>query len=163
MRRARAGRGVIVAAAILLASCAHRSQIWFVPNIGSPDMADLFAKPDEWPQARSRVDVFGFYAWQLAPDASCPRCGPNRLANLTRAQAFARLHDWDMRISVEAPALKPYDCEAAEGAALASSALRNLAGSGATPAYLAMDEPLFSGERCGLNDGESAARTVRYM
>ncbi len=39
----------------------RQNQIWFTPNVGSVDMLDLFNNPEQWPTARSQVDVFKFY------------------------------------------------------------------------------------------------------
>src|SRR5581483_5242288 len=118
-------------------------QVWLVPNAGS-DVGDLFTRPDDWPHARRQIDVFGFYSGQLE-GAPCAICGPNDLAALREAGAFARLTDGKIAIDVEASAIKPDDCDATANAALAAAALHNVIAAGGRPAYLSMDEPLLSG------------------
>lgn len=64
--------------ALGLGACAPRRQVWFTPSIGSPDMVELFTRPEAWPKARGRIDVFKFYAAQVLDDAvACPACGPS--------------------------------------------------------------------------------------
>jgi hypothetical protein len=149
---------------LTLTGCAHSPQVWFTPNIGSPDMLDLFEHPEEWPKARSEIQVFGFYAGQLVPDElACPNCGPNRIENLRRVSAFARLAQWGISTYIEAPAVKPWDCTAETPAVFTRDALRAASEGGGAVHYVAMDEPLLGGDSCGLTMNETARRTAAYV
>lgn len=61
-------------------------------------MLDLFTSPEQWVEARSRVDVFKFYSGQVGSDGwSCDVnpsqvCGDNYLQNFIDVQAFSKLH-----------------------------------------------------------------------
>lgn len=56
------GLGLVCALVAPLAACAPEKEVWFTPNIGSPDMLDLFTRPEQWSRARSQVRVFKFKA-----------------------------------------------------------------------------------------------------
>ena len=70
-------------------------------HAGSPDMIELFTRPDLWTGARRATDVFKFYERPLLADTSadCPECGRNiypasiellalRLGAVEKAAAF---------------------------------------------------------------------------
>jgi hypothetical protein len=147
-----------------LGACAPAPQVWFAPNLGSPDLVDLFTRPEAWPRARARIDVFKFYAAQLLdPEVACDACGPNRAAALARAQAFGRLHEWRIDVAIEVGAIKSWDCRAEITAPLARAAAQRVRELGGNVRYLALDEPLFGGLQCGLDSQESARRTAAFV
>lgn len=154
---------LIVAAAALLAGCERRPETWFRPNIGSTDMLELFTHPEAWARARDEVDVFGFYAAQVASSAPCPQCGPNRLENFSEAGAFTRLREWGLPVDIEVPAIKPGDCAAASNTMLTLDAIRSLRVRGVPPRHVSMDEPLFAAISCGLPDEIAVARTAAFV
>lgn len=147
-----------------LCACAREKHAWFTPNLGSPDMLDLFTRPEQWPKARAEVQVFKFYSAQLlAEEVPCPACGPNQLANLANVGAFSKLGDWGIGIGIEVAALKSWGCRAETTSVLASEAIRRVQSSGGAVRYLAMDEPLLGGETCGYTLERSAAETAAFV
>ena len=138
--------------------------MWLGPNIGSSDLLGLFTRPEAWPTARARIDVFKFYAAQVLDDVvACPACGPNRLSALQRACAFDRLREWRIGIAIEVGALKGWDCRAEITSPLALEAVRRVRSAGAAVRYLALDEPLLGGSECGLDPEESLRRTTIFI
>src|SRR5262249_59898736 len=82
------------------------------PNVGSPDMIELFTHPEQWSRARRSISVFKFYQGTLRADshADCPECGRNILPELVRVDAFNKLNSWGVSIGIEVGALKPWGC-----------------------------------------------------
>lgn len=137
--------------------------MWFTPNIGSPDLVDLFTRPEAWPEARARIDVFKFYAAQVLEDVVCQACGPNRLSELERVGAFARLREWEIAAAIEVGAIKSWDCGTQITTRLALEAARRVRAGGGRLRYLALDEPLLGGSECGLAPEESLRRTAAFV
>jgi hypothetical protein len=52
---------------------------WFAPNLGSPDLLELFTQPPLWTRSRGQIGVFQFYERQLLANA-CLECGRNLLS-----------------------------------------------------------------------------------
>src|SRR5579872_3355626 len=104
--------------------------VWFTPNVGSPDLLQLFTAPDGWPRARRVVGVFKFYGQQLASTepAQCPTCGDNILPRLAEAGAFDRLAEWGMRAGMEFGAVKPQTCDGQAAAQAAAGVIDLVAG-----------------------------------
>jgi hypothetical protein len=148
-----------------LLACGPEKEVWFAPNIGSPDMLDLFTRPEEWPRARAQVRVFKFYEQQLlAPaDVGCEACGPNVLPGLEGVGAFARLSGWGISVAVEAGAVKEWGCTADATAPLALRAVTSVESRGARVDSLAMDEPILGGEACSVSLPETADRTAEFV
>jgi hypothetical protein len=147
----------------LFGACAPSRQVWFTPNIGSPDLADLFTRPEAWSVARGRIDVFKFYAAQLIDDGVvCAACGPNRPGALERAGAIARLGEWRIAVAIEAGAVKAWDCRAELTTPVALAAGRRVRALGGQVRYVALDEPLLGGAQCGLGPEESLRRTTAF-
>ncbi len=136
-----------------------QDQIWFTPNIGSVDMLDLFASPEQWATARSHTQVFKFYMTQVGSGGwSCTvlphaNCGGNHLQNLIANDAFAKLESWGIEIAIESffagpiASVDPIVCTSAEevfNLTLDGTAnvINNVHASGGTVRYLAMDEPI---------------------
>jgi hypothetical protein len=145
-------------------------RIWFCPDPGTLDFVDLFSHPEEWPRARSEINVFKFYQQHtLVPPPDT--VGPNSYDALVAAGAFRQLTSWGIKIAMEAGAVKEFYCTADASGMAASiqstlGSLAAVASAGGTVAYLAMDEPWVSGRsaRCGGPALEpTAARVATYM
>jgi len=160
-------QGLVSLAALLAlagAGCGSPRLVWFTPDLASEDMAGLFTHPERWPLARSRVDVFKFYAQQLAlTPEECPECGPNTFARLAAASAFSRLAEWRVAIGVELPVVKAQSCGADQAVLLLQRAVANLRSQGRSILYLAMDEPYLSGAPCGYDADRTASEVARFV
>ena len=141
---------------------------WFAPNMGSRDYAELFTKPEQWSVARSRINVFKFYT-QNVLDYPCPICGDNTLNTFVEVQAFQRLTDWGIAISVEVGAVKEWGCTGTEEFRVAKTVIQNIQANGGTVAFLDMDEPYIGGElvangkTCGYTMEQSADVTSQFI
>jgi len=158
----RACLAAALAAVLAQGGCSQKSQqVWFAPNLASPDMVGLFSEPQAWSTARNSTDVFKFYEQQLlfARPADCPSCGPNLLPAFEQAQAFAQLGSWGIAIAVEVGVIKGQSCSPEANAALALAAIRNVEQRGGSVRYLAMDEPLLGAGDCAIGL-EQAAKNV---
>ncbi len=142
--------------------------VWFAPNMGSHDYPELFTKPDQWSQARSRINVIKFYT-QNVIDAPCIICGTNTLNAFTKVQAFQKLNDWGTAIAIEVGAVKHYGCTGFEEFRGANAAIQNVQANGGTVSILDMDEPYIGGEAvvngqtCGFTMEQSATVTSRFI
>ena len=161
--RARARILVLCLVAGIDTSCTPRRQVWFTPNIGSPDMLDLFVRPEKWELARSQVDVFKFYSEQLTGAAECAVCGKNTLENLTRVQAIPKLRAWRLALAAEVPVVKPGACDIAASVTLAGQLIENVAARGGVVAFLAMDEPFASSATCGYTPADAAQQVALFI
>jgi len=121
-------------------------EVWVSPNIGSRDFLDLFSNPDAWPKARSKATAIGFYAGNLV-DEPCDLCGDNTLRNflsVVPGGAFRWLTDHRLKVAIEAPSVKPWDCTAALPGTQTLAALGNVTANGGRAAFVAMDGPFVS-------------------
>ena len=142
------------------ACAASRSAIWFSPDGETPDFVELFTKPDLWAKARGRIDVFKF-----GPNRIDSLAGPkqNSFTDLTNANAFQRLKEWGIRIAIEAPAIKEWDCTGVQAAKVTARYIKDLRKVGGLVDFVAMDEPLVSGTgRCHLTVEQIAAKAATY-
>ncbi len=133
-------------------------QVWFTPNMGSTDFLKLFSRPNQWADARAKIDVFKFYTGHIANGGeSCKgtvRGGSNYLENIIKTRAFSKLKKWNIDIAIES--LYPFPVRSggdppkimtgkeAVGYATAVSKelIRNVQSNGGTVRYLVMDEPI---------------------
>lgn len=142
--------------------------VWFAPNMGSSDFAELFTRPEQWTRARTRVDVLKFYTQNLLDDP-CSICGDNILPRFVDVDAFRTLASMGIAIAVEVPAVKEWGCTSDATFGVTQIAIRNVETHGGQVALLAMDEPLFggqlvaNGQSCGYQMEQSAAQTAAYM
>jgi len=83
--------------------------VWYAPNMGSRDYAELFTNPEQWDAARARIDVFQFFS-QNVLDAPCAICGDNTLHTFVQAKAFETLRSWGMPVAIEVSAVKEWGC-----------------------------------------------------
>ncbi|MBI4673619.1 MAG: Ig-like domain repeat protein [Chloroflexi bacterium] len=142
--------------------------VWFAPNMGSRDYAELFTKPAQWSKARSRINIFKFYT-QNVLDVPCAICGDNTLKKFVDVQAFQKLKDWGIAISVEVGAVKPWGCTSDVTFGVTKEVIGNVQTYGGTVTFLAMDEPRVGGEEiadgmtCGYTMEKSAAQTAGFI
>ena len=142
--------------------------VWFAPNMGSRDYPDLFTKPEEWSVARSRIDVFKFYT-QNVLEYPCAICGENTLSTFVDVQAFQKLTEWGIAISVEVGAVKEWGCTGEEELRVAKETIHNIQANAGTVAILDMDEPYIGGElvangkTCGFTMEQSADVTSEFI
>jgi hypothetical protein len=132
-------------------------QVWFAPNLGSSDYANLFTQPDRWAESRALIDVFQFYTGNICVDNSkgCPRCNGNVIQKFREVDAFKKLTEWGIEIAMEGGALK------AEGQRCRSElffpamvkAIKTVKDNGGQLKYLSLDEPLWAGLRTDLSPG----------
>ncbi len=87
--------------------------VWFGPNMGSPDFADLFSKPEQWSEARSQINVFKFHTQNVLV-YPCKICGDNTLNSFVEVQAFKKLTEWGIAIGVDVGAVKEWGCTGTE-------------------------------------------------
>ncbi len=142
--------------------------VWFTPNFGSGDFLDLFAQPESWPSARAQIDVFKFYTQNILDD-HCQICGPNSFSALVGVDAFQKLTDWGIAISIEVGAVKEWGCTGTDEFRAADAAIQRVQANGGSVATLAMDEPYIGGQlvadgnTCGYSMEESADITARFI
>jgi hypothetical protein len=121
-------------------------EVWVSPNIGSRDFLDLFSNPDAWSTARSKITGIGFSGSHLLDDP-CGSCGENTLPNfltVVPGGAFRWLAAHQLKIVLDAPSVKSWDCQAATTVAQTMQGIVNVTANGGTIAYVAMDEPFIS-------------------
>ncbi|MDR3538212.1 MAG: hypothetical protein P4L71_17085 [Acetobacteraceae bacterium] len=120
--------------------------VWFVPTANSPDVGDLFTKPNQWNHVRSLVDIVGFGPGQLEPAGGSHT---SLFSGLVSVDAFRRIKEWGKDTAIEVPALKEWDCSALRTPAVTVGLMKAVYAAGGTVQFLAMDEPLISA--LGLN------------
>jgi hypothetical protein len=136
-----------------------QSEVWFTPNQASVDMLDLFSTPEQWESARSRIDVFKFYAGQVGTDGwSCDanpaqNCGSNYIDNFIAVDAFAKLGQWGIGIAIESffagpvMAVDPIQCSTSNHVYSRTldgsiNVIQSVEANGGVVRCLAMDEPI---------------------
>lgn len=135
-------------------------QVWFAPDEDSPDLIQLFTRPDLWASVRPKINVF-----KIGPVmAGAKHNGPNGLEQLAAVGAFQYLREWGISLALEAPAIKKWDCS---GRITLSETLRYISATehaGGHFKYIAMDEPLASALRdCGLTMDRAADVVASYV
>jgi len=164
--------GTLIASAVAASICCllaaspamamERRDVWLSPDAYTPDMLDLFRRPELWARARERVGVFKFAPPQVDPGIQAVR---NSYAALKDADAFAALRRWGIKIATEEGAVKEWDCAGTVHAPQATAShIASIAATGAALQIVAMDEPLVSGRGpCALPVDEIAKRTAAYV
>jgi hypothetical protein len=163
----------VLIAAVLLVSClcpangaqlAFRRQVWFAPGPGTPDLLRLFESLDEWPKARSTIDVFKFYQQHTLRNPTSI-VGPNRLEAFEQLDAFRRLFQWGKLIAIEAGAVKEFYCTTDDTGMRRSvrdtvESIANVRAARGRVAYIAMDEPFAAGGNAAACGGPALAPTA---
>jgi transposase len=151
--------------AVVASTTAQRPlSVWFMPAGNSPDIGDLFTSPNEWARARALVDAFMFSPGQL----TASREGhPSLLSDLTKVGAFRQLNNWRIPTAIEAPALKEWDCQARQTAAVTIGLMKTVSAAGGSVQFVDMDEPLVSAlglnrPICHLDIDAAAAEVAAY-
>ncbi len=151
-----------------------QGQVWFGPNLGSPDFLDLFTQPENWSNARNLVDVLKFYELCIVSDDH-PDCDNNTIQRFIDNQAFSLLNDWGIDIALESGAVKHWACQQNPDepyqvtAGITIQAINNVHGNDGIVKHIAMDEPyiggeqVINGETCGYDVQQSAAATAQYI
>jgi len=142
--------------------------VWFGPNMGSSDYAELFTSPNQWLYARSRIDVFKFHV-QNVLDSPCDICGDNTLDKFVEAGAFKKLTQWGMPIAVDVGAIKEWGCTGDDGFRVVKEVVNNIRSNGGDVTFLVMDEPYLGGQihinntSCGYTMEQTADATAHFM
>ena len=149
---------------IARAAPAAPPEVWFMSAGQSPDLTDLFTRPAEWAKARQSVNVFAFGPGHLTPAREGQ---PSLYSELVSVGAFRLIKSWGMKISIEVPALKEWDCAGAHTPEITEQLIRRARDQGGDVRYVAMDEPLISGlglnvRKCALTIAEAAQVVAKY-
>ena len=135
-------------------------EVWFSPNVASVDMLDLFTAPQQWPAARSQVEVFKFDAGHVGTAGwSCDAnptqaCGPNHISNFIAVDAFNTLDQWGIDIAIESffagpvMAVNPVTCSTPTHVSNLTlngsiNVIQSVEANGGTVHSLAIEEPIF--------------------
>ncbi|MEW6405855.1 MAG: Ig-like domain-containing protein, partial [Chloroflexota bacterium] len=144
-------------------------QVWFGPNMGSTDFPELFSKPEQWPEVRSRIDVLKFFPQNLL-EVHWPLIGDNTLSAFVEVDAFRKLTEWGIAIDIDVGAVKPWGCTGVEEFKQANTAIQNVQANGGTVAILDMDSPHHGGEwaptgtkPCGYTMEQTADATALFV
>jgi hypothetical protein len=122
-------------------------------------MLDLFSAPEQWESARSRIDVFKFYAGQVGTAGwSCnvipsQTCGSNHIGNFVAVDAFVKLGLWGIDIAIESffagpvMAVDPIQCSTSNHVYSLTlngsiNVIQSVEANGGIVGCLAMDEPI---------------------
>lgn len=153
---------VMVLAGIDVASFGvQAAEVWFSPDNDTPDYLDLFRRPDLWSRSRSQISVL-----KLGPQQAGGHnpSGKNTLSELQQANAFNLLAQWNIKLAIEVPAIKPWDCSGHNAAKMTLQLIDNVFNAGGDVKYLTMDEPYVSGIIfCKDTMENTAAKTAEYI
>ncbi len=145
--------------------------VWFGPNFGSRDYAELFTKPEQWRSARGKVNVFKFDQ-QSVLEQPCVICGDNILHTFVNVDAFRKVNDWGVATALTVGALKEWGCTGTAEFRAASVAIQNIQANGGVVTFLDMDEPFMGGryapnpasnKTCGYSTEQSADVTALFI
>ncbi len=143
--------------------------VWFGPNFGSRDYAELFTKPEQWRLARGKVNVFKFDQ-QSVLENFCAICGDNILHTFVNVNAFRKLNDWGIATALTVGAVKEWGCTGTEEFRAANVAIQNIQANGGVVTFLDMDEPFMGGnyappgsKPCGYTMEQTADATSRFI
>ncbi|MBI4673620.1 MAG: carbohydrate binding domain-containing protein [Chloroflexi bacterium] len=145
--------------------------VWFGPNFGSRDYAELFTKPEQWSEARGKVDVFKFDQ-QSVLEQPCVICGDNILHTFVNVDAFRKLNDWGIATALTVGTLKEWGCTGTAEFRAANVAIQNIQANGGVVTFLDMDEPFMGGryapnpasnKTCGYSTEQSANVTALFI
>ena len=135
---------------------ADSNKVWYGPAMGSTDMLQLFTSPTQWDSARSKIDVFQFFTHHVNTwPCMGGLCNDNTLTNFIQVQAFTKLDEWGIDISIEGAGIlpqtpfgTPVDCGLEKQIAVQNAfnwtmdAIINVQANGGTVSYIAIDEPI---------------------
>ncbi len=134
---------------------------WFGPDAETPDLIDLFTRPQLWASSRKMINVFKLPGQQAF---SSNALKANNYPDLLAAHAFQLLNDWKIPLALEAGAIKEWDCHGESAAQQTAQMIANVHRAEGHVQYVSMDEPLVSATRaCKLFPMDAANRTSKYM
>jgi hypothetical protein len=140
---------------------ARAAEVWFAPDNDTADYLDLFRSPGLWSHARSQISVFKLGPQQAGGNDPSDR---NTLSDLRNANAFSQLAHWGIKLAIEVPAIKPWDCQGHKAAQMTLKLVDSIRKAGGSVAYLSMDEPYVSGIIfCKDTMENTAAKTAEYI
>jgi hypothetical protein len=135
--------------------------VWYSPDDDTPDLLDMFTRPQQWSVARSHISVFKFGPQHFELHSKLQR---NSLGELDRVGAFEKLRMWGISLASEEGAVKEWDCTGIAAADVTLDHIRNVQHLHGEIGLIAMDEPLVSGlGPCKLPITVIARNTERYM
>lgn len=156
-------RKLLAAILLMLSSQVSSSEVWYTSNEATPDMPEMFSRPEKWAQTRALVNVIKIYQRQLAADkpGQCVMCGDNIWPTLQSHGMFERLHDWNIHLAIEGGSVKPGNCDAVNNARAVIALIDKLKRVNTKLYAIAQDHPFFS----GLADcnAQSASKTAYYV
>lgn len=145
------------------------SVIWLGPNLGSPDMLELFREPAAWAQTRDYISGFRFASEHImagGPGTEAPnwgQVGPNTYQALVDVDAFRKLRQWGIQTVLGVGAVKPGTCDAGYAGDLAENLIAKVADAGGQVNVLVIDEPLPSASlHCQLSPAQAATITAGF-
>jgi hypothetical protein len=156
-------RKLLAAILLMLSGQVSSSEVWYTSNVATPDMPDMFSRPEKWAQTRALVDVIKVYQSQLAADkpGQCRTCGNNIWPTLQSHGMFERLHDWNIHLAMEGGSVKPGDCDAAKNTRAVVALIDKLKKVNTKLYAIAQDQPFVSGLIYCKAQGES--KTAYYV
>lgn len=140
--------------------------VWLAPAPASPDLLDMFRRPELWARTRPQIQVFHFSPAQLDGRHALVA---NDLSDLAAVDAFRKLRGWGMQTAIGAPAVKGWDCAGRKTQADTVREIGNLARAGGRVDWVTMDEPLAAGigankrSGCRLGIDTVAAEVAAYV
>ena len=135
--------------------------VWFAPDSETPDLVEMFRRPELWAESRSHISVFKFGPLQVRSTGKPP---VNSVDDLARVGAFQKLGTWGIDIAIEAPSIKPWDCTAVHARQMTADYIRSVKVAGGKVRFIAMDEPMASGlVQCHDSVDAALDKTVDYI
>jgi len=136
-------------------------QIWYTSTPLAPDIGNMYLHPEEWQHTAGYTHAIKFYEQQMTSNCPTSACGFANLTYFRSINAFSVLKKLNLKIAIEAGALKDWDCVGDKALAYIRKVVDNVNASGSHVSYLDMDEPYFAGVHwCNLSVSESAKRVV---
>jgi hypothetical protein len=137
------------------------TRIWFSPDNETPDLLEMFTRPESWRVARSHIKVYKLGPQHFELQSSLKI---NSLRDLEKVSAFQKLKRWGIALASEEGSVKEWDCTGQEAAQVTLRHIQNIRAVHANINIIAMDEPLVSGlGPCKLSLTDVAVRTHRYI
>jgi hypothetical protein len=136
-------------------------RVWFSPDNETPDLLEMFTRPDLWQTARSHIKIIKLGPQHFELQSSLER---NSLLDLQKVKAFEKLTKWGISLASEEGVVKEWDCTGSKAAKVTLGHIRNVRAAHGNISVIAMDEPLVSGlGACRLSLGDIATNTHNYM
>lgn len=152
---------IVIILAMLTSPAAARMEVWFSPDNDTPDLIDLFRNPHAWDKARAEISVIKFGPQQVGDDSATHK---NTYKDLVGVNAFRLLQSWGIKVAIEVPAIKEWDCTTQQTISHTVRLAENVQKAGGGVPILSIDEPLSSALRsCGDTMESAAAKTAAYV